>query len=85
MLCENGYGVEVKLSEFENDSIYKSLVEKREEFRIKERELNSTLDSLRNYYSVAPDSLRNIIGEKILSVENDLYGIRAQIAKQTNR
>lgn len=81
MLCENGYGVEVKLSEFENDSIYKSLVEKREEFRIKERELNSTLDSLRNYYSVAPDSLRNIIGEKILSVENDLYGIRAQIAE----
>lgn len=81
-LCSrNANGAEIKLPEFENDSIYKSLVEKRQEFRVKESELNLKLDSLRNYYSAAPDSLKNIIGEKILSVENDLYGVRAQIAE----
>ena len=82
VLCsQNANGAEIKLPEFENDSIYKSLVEKRQEFRNKESVLNTKLDSLRNYYSAAPDSLRNIIGEKILSVESELYGIRAQIAE----
>ncbi|MBO5710816.1 MAG: hypothetical protein J6R62_04785, partial [Rikenellaceae bacterium] len=53
-LCSrNANGAEIKLPEFENDSIYKSLVEKRQEFRVKESELNLKLDSLRNYYSAA--------------------------------
>ncbi len=70
-----------KFAESKNDSIYNSLLDNRLEFKGHEARLNIELDSLRKSYSVAPDSIKVALSERILSIESQLYEVRAQIAE----
>ena len=74
------YAANLTFPEFKNDSIYKSLVNNRLSLKSDENRLNVKLDSLRKYYSTAPDSARNTLSEKILSIESQLYEVRSNIA-----